>query len=156
MKGSAFALARWFQPERYANKPEDDFLREELLNELYDADVVAKAPDGSMLVRTPNGAAMVEKDVPADFLVNFDVVSHTNWTRTSFWMNTSSVEDLLARLDDLPEVEFDALFVGATRRDFDRAVAKLARDVKRLGVEFGLNPAVVLDLVKSEAEKEEK
>jgi hypothetical protein len=39
--GSAFALARWFQPERFANRPEDDYVRDEILNDLVEFDYVS-------------------------------------------------------------------------------------------------------------------
>lgn len=115
MHGSAFALARWFQPERYANRPEDDFVREEILGDLYAATTVAVHTDGTTLVRTPNGAAMVEAyDDRGAPLVRFDYVRHDRWERTAFDMNASSVRHLGDHLRTLPRVPFDELFVGAT------------------------------------------
>jgi hypothetical protein len=114
----AFDLARWFQTERYANRPEDDFVREEILNDLADAEALASGLVGGVhttLVRTPNGACMVEfRVVEGAPLVLFDYVRHDRWERTKFWMNESSVSDLLARLDSVPQKAFDDLFVGAT------------------------------------------
>jgi hypothetical protein len=111
--GSAFALARWFQPERYADRPEDDFVREEILSEVYNAEACA-VHDGTVLVRTPSGACCIEKiDADGSPLVTFDYVSNTNWTRTKFWMNASSVRDLGDRLRAVPRASFDALFVGS-------------------------------------------
>lgn len=48
--GSAFKLARWFQPERYANKPEDDFVRGEILGDLYEAEAVGITADATVFV----------------------------------------------------------------------------------------------------------
>jgi hypothetical protein len=112
--GSAFALARWFQPERFANRPEDDYVRDEILNDLYDAEAVAVRGD-TVLVRTAKGACMIEKrDVGCkSALVDFDYVSSERWERTAFWMNESSVRDLGEALRSKPRADFDAIFVGA-------------------------------------------
>lgn len=114
VQGSVFALARWFQPERFANRPEDDFVRDEILNDLYDAEAVAVCGD-TVLVRTAKGACMIEKRDAGcrSALVNFDYVSNERWERTSFWMNESSVRDLGETLRSKPRADFDAIFVGA-------------------------------------------
>lgn len=113
MNGSAFSLARWFQMERYANRPEDDFVREEILTEVYQAERVAVSGK-TVLVKTPNGACMIERrDVDGSPLVFFDYVENARWTRTNFWMNASSVRDLGERLRSVPTGDFNALFIGA-------------------------------------------
>lgn len=109
--GSVFALARWFQPERYADRPEDDFVREEVLSEVYRAEAVA-VHDGVVLVRTPSGACSIECDDERG-LVTFDYMTNASWSRTRFWMNKSSVSDLGDILRAAPRVDFDSLFVGA-------------------------------------------
>lgn len=113
LTGSAFALARWFGGEQYANGPQDDFTRERLLSSLYDGTHVACSGD-TVLVKTPLGACMIEVERHgAGKLVHFDFVNDTTWERIRFWMNASSVEDLGAHLRTLPRADFDALFVGA-------------------------------------------
>lgn len=111
LTGSTFALARWFQPEQYANRPEDDFVREDILNDLATADAVGIDASGTILVRTEGGACAIDCDETTG-LVHFDYVSNTAWTRTRFWMNAASVRDLGAALRALPRVPFDSLFVG--------------------------------------------
>lgn len=113
MNDIAFTLARWFQMERYANRPEDDFVRDEILNDLYAAEAVAVSGD-SLLVRTPNGACFVErKTVDGAPLVMFDYVWNERWERTNFWMNASSVEHLGEHLLAVPRADFDSIFAGA-------------------------------------------
>lgn len=112
LNGDAFSLARWFQPERYANRPEDDFLREEILNDLYHAQAVAVQGD-STLVRTPLGACCIEPHPQQEGLLVFDYVSNERWERTSFWMNRSSVRDLGDVLRAASRADYDAIFVGA-------------------------------------------
>jgi hypothetical protein len=110
---SAFGLARWFQTERYANRPEDDFLREEILDDLYANGQAVACQNGTVLVRTANGAAMIERrDEQGSPLVVIDYVRHDRWERTNFWMNASSVSDLGERLRALPRESFDVLFAG--------------------------------------------
>lgn len=109
---SAFTLARWFDLPRFANRPEDDEVREEVLNDLDAPLAVAVASDGSMIVRTRIGACSVEHRWVMDCsIVVFDHVQNDRWCRTRFWMNTSSVTDLLSRLLAAPRADEDALFV---------------------------------------------
>lgn len=111
MNGSAFALARWFQSSRYVNRPEDDFVREEVLAEVWNAEAVGIAEDGTVFVRTPHGACAIEKITEAQ-IVNFDYVENDRWTRTTFWMNASSVRSLGERLRSVPRESADAIFLG--------------------------------------------
>jgi hypothetical protein len=114
MSASAFELARWFQAERYANRPEDDFVRDEVLEALYQrTECVGHGKDGQMLAKTDQGMCMVEfRNVDGSPLVTFDFVSDSNWTRTSFWMNASSVDDLVNHLEQFEPVgDFDEMFV---------------------------------------------
>lgn len=118
VEGSAFALARWFAPERYVNRPEDDFVREEVLTEIWNAEAVATSREAggkvTVWVRTPNGAAAIEtRLVDESPLVVFDFVRNDRWERTNFWMNPSSVAVLGARLRNVPRVTADEIFVGA-------------------------------------------
>lgn len=123
MIGSAFSLARWFDETRYANRPEDDFIRENLLNDVENFTAVAVIDDG-FIVRTPLGAATITQVsvpvppservggvVPVN-LMNIDHVRNDQWERTGFWMNTSSVKNLLERLAAAPHVDANALFIG--------------------------------------------
>lgn len=115
--GSAFALARWFQPAHPVNGSADDEERERILNEVSNATHVAlrKTDTGEteVLVKTPGGACMIETaDSPAA-LVMFDFVEDTNWRRTKFWMNASSVATLGDKLREVPRADFNDLFFGA-------------------------------------------
>lgn len=108
---AGFTLARWFQTERFANRPEDDFVREEVLGELSQAEAVAKHGD-ELAVKTPHGVCLIEpKEVQGSKLVVFDYVEDARWTRTNFWMNASSVDGLLAELRSVRSCGFDDLFL---------------------------------------------
>lgn len=109
---TAFKLTRWFQPERYANRPEDDFVREEILNDLASPRAVAVTEDGTIFVETETGACAVERK--PNGLVTFDYVRNDRWERTAFWMNASSVTDLGDVFRAARRVTADEIFTGVT------------------------------------------
>ena len=113
LNGSSFALARWFGPVEDVNGASGDFVREEILNEVYQGTRYGVRGQ-RVIVETPNGMAIVErKEISGCPVVTFDFVRNDRWTRQQFWMNLSSVLDLSNTLRKLPRVSFDELFVGA-------------------------------------------
>lgn len=105
---AAFTLARWFTERREA----DEFLREELLGDLYGDRVVAEQ-NGKLIVRTLRQTCVIEReDYQGSPLVTFDSVANDRWQRVGFWFNLSSVEDLLAALRQEATADFDTLFLG--------------------------------------------
>lgn len=122
MNGNVFSLARWFDVTRYANRPEDEEVRDRALFDIYEFDAVGELPRDAItlehfIVRTPRGAAIVKRVTEYANLVGvdltvFDYVRNDRWERTSFWFNTRSVSNLLDKLGDAEYVDPDALFVG--------------------------------------------
>ena len=111
--GSSFDLARWFALPEDASGKEDDEVRERVLSDAYGASKVAYA-EGLVMAKTPTGAVMLEKEeVDGAKLVWVDSVEDLRWKRVRFWMNESSVRDLLAHLEGLPQVAFEEIFMGA-------------------------------------------
>lgn len=126
MRGNPFGLARWFDEARYANAPEDNYIRENVLNDIENFEAVGElsldAPTTlkHYIVRTPLGAATIQhvttyEDYNDVDLVVFDHVRNDRWERIDFWFNASSVSDLLDRLEAAPHVNADSLFIGGTR-----------------------------------------
>jgi hypothetical protein len=109
---SAFDLARWFTIPEDASGAGDDFIREDILGDLYANARAVGIHEGTVLVETERGMAMIERD-PRDIVV-FDYVENDRWRRVRFWMNASSVRDLGERLRALPRRPFDEMFTGAT------------------------------------------
>lgn len=111
----SFSLARWFTESVNADKPEYEFLREELLQEeVYKATHVGVSKD-KVIVKTPHGVAMVElKTVKGCKLMVFDFVRDDKWERYNFWYNLSSVKDLGDYFRTLPRVSFNDLFLYGT------------------------------------------
>lgn len=109
--GSVAALVRWFDP---STKEADEFEREDLLRDVYQASAVATNEDG-LLVKTPLGQCMIERvsefagyqDVD---ITRFHHVRDDRMEARTFWYNTSSVEDLMQRLQRVPVVSFEDLF----------------------------------------------
>lgn len=112
----AFALARWFTPARdISGCGMDEFLREELLGDLYGDRVVAHK-DEELLVLTARQTVQIRHlETRGAKLVMFDSVANDKWEHVSFWFNLSSVADLLKALEmeARPEADaFDTLFLG--------------------------------------------
>lgn len=99
-------------PIKFADGPADDFLREELLNDVYLASAVAVNADRLVLAKTPRGCCVmrVTSERGAE-IVMFDHLAGDQ--RVSFWMNKSSVRDLGDHLRKLPRVAWSALIVEA-------------------------------------------
>ena len=101
-------LARWFTAPDVCNKPEDDDVREGLLEAIYAAHHVAVA-DSDVLVAAPRVRAFLTRfDREGVPLVGFDVVVEEvvdlPWEgggiapgRYAFWMNVDAVNDLERR-----------------------------------------------------------
>jgi hypothetical protein len=114
LKGNAHSLAQWFMMPADCNRPQDDEVREKVLNEVYSFQAYAVNGD-SVLLKTPNGRVMcTSKTVKGCPIVEFDWVPTGMWVRQSFWMNKSSVNDLGTKLRASPEKRrsFDELFVN--------------------------------------------
>jgi hypothetical protein len=113
MSGSAFALTRWFDEAKDASGPEDDAIRESILNDCYEATAVAYQGE-VVLVKTPKGAVMLTaENRGAAHLIWFDAVEDERWTRTRFWMNARSVSGLGEWLEKRPRASFGEIFLGA-------------------------------------------
>lgn len=116
------ALAAWFDIPKDANKAEQDFVREGILNEVYQYSKfgVSICDDKEVIiVETPKGRAIIEQEtIQGCKLVWFDYVEKRIWSRIRFWMNLSSVEDLIHKIksDCKKKVEFDTIFINECTR----------------------------------------
>jgi hypothetical protein len=109
---SGFTLARWFQRETMANRPEDDFVREEVLSEVYRASAVGVTRSKTVFVRTPSGVCAIErKNIQGSPMLEFDFVENERWQRTMFWMNLSSLPGLGDYLRSVQRVDPNELFL---------------------------------------------
>lgn len=96
--GSADAIVAWFRMPICASGPCDDFIREEVLGLAYQFDKWAIDKETTIL-RTPEGRILVKKEVVQGCnLVWFDFVRNKEHKRFRFWMNESSVADLLHKI----------------------------------------------------------
>lgn len=94
-------LERWCRLDIvHANAPEQDSIREHVLADLYDADVVCIAGD-EIAVHTPNGRALLHTGQQA---VNVEYVRVHTTHRVRFWMNYASVEELVATLRNIAKL----------------------------------------------------
>jgi hypothetical protein len=112
MNGNPYRLAQWFQIPEDRSGPADDFVREEILSEVYRFTEYAIS-DRAVIFRTPHGRAIAEaRDNGGCPIVDFDYVPDDRVIRLRFWMNASSVADLGERLRAQPEKRrtFDELF----------------------------------------------
>lgn len=83
-----------------ASGPEDDFLREEILNHLMSPHGV-RYEDDHVVVDVSNGIVLIRPH-PTEHVVIFDYVDDLH-KRTNFWMNTHSVGIVLATLNRFKE-----------------------------------------------------
>lgn len=113
MPGSIHALAKWFQMSVDKSGSEDDFAREEVIDNVMKATHWGEEKD-YFIFRSAEGRVIVEQgNQDGTPLVFFDFVARKTTTRLRFWMNKSSVEELLERAKARAiKVPFETLFIN--------------------------------------------
>jgi hypothetical protein len=105
-----FTLARWFTTPRVVNRPEDESVREEVLNDIAQA-TSHGVHDRIIVVRTPRGVAVLElSTINGAHVVFVDYVQDDTPGRLEFWMNASSLGPIYQRVLAQPCVPFDQIF----------------------------------------------
>jgi len=107
----AYDLAAWFDIPQDASGPAGDFLREEILCDLYKVQAWA-CEDGLVLIQGEHWRAVLETaDVDGVPIVWIDAVKKEQWRRVRFWVNKHSVADLGNLLRSKPgqKVDFTTL-----------------------------------------------
>lgn len=113
---AGFTLARWFGGQTDVSGADDDTFREAVLGQVHQAEAYAEH-DGTAIVKTPDGVCMIEYDETygkrgqPGCLVIFDYVEDQRWVRYRFWMNESSVADLMEDAKALQRADFEELFI---------------------------------------------
>jgi hypothetical protein len=108
------SLAAWFDIPMEASGPNDDEAREAVLMEASKATAYSEEA-GTVLFDCPRGRVLFSyapgtPDKDDEPIVTFiDYVEKGRWARIRFWMNTSSIRDLLERRRSLPRVDFTQL-----------------------------------------------
>ncbi len=107
-------MAQWFTPAVDISNEQGDFLREDLLGDIYQFTAFGVQKD-KIIVHTPGGRCIIEKKVERGCpLVWFDYVVNDRWTHYKFWFNEATVKDLGDAFRKHPEKrkEFDWLFIN--------------------------------------------
>lgn len=114
LTGSSFKLAQWFTPAVDISNEQGEFLREDLINDVYQFTAFG-VKEGSIIVHTPGGRCIIEKKMEGkSSLVWFDYVVNGRWTHYKFWFNESSVKDLgnLFRKSPQKRKDYDWLYIN--------------------------------------------
>ena len=115
LTGSSFSLAQWFTPAVDISNDQGEFLREDLINDVYQFTAFGVSKTGQVIVHTPDGRCIIEKKTERGCsLVWFDYVVNGRWTHYKFWFNESSVKDLgdLFRKSPEKRKDFDWLYIN--------------------------------------------
>jgi hypothetical protein len=116
MSGTMNSLAVWFQEPIKADGPEDDYVRDDVLNEV--TDYVWWARSSPMVngkaqyaVLTRGGRCLIDR---GERLVEFTWNRHSETVIYSFWMNLYSVMDIFEKFkkDPVNEAKYDDIFTG--------------------------------------------
>lgn len=111
---NAHSLAAWFDIPIDRSGPHDDEAREAVLMEASKAVAYAEQDD-TILFACPDGRALfyhvpgVPESDGTPIITVVDYVEKGRWGRVRFWMNTSSIRDLLEKRKSLPQVDFTQL-----------------------------------------------
>lgn len=111
----AMSLATWFTIPVDKSGPNDDEVRETILMEVSKATAYAEE-NGAVLFDCATGRVLFYHLAGTPLLdgepmiTTVDYVEKGRWARTRFWMNTSSVRDLVENRKNLPRVDFTQLF----------------------------------------------
>lgn len=90
---------------RSLSGPEDEFLREDILDDVSKATACA-VRDGQVIARTPRGACVIRKEAiggwPVVVFDHVELIETGPFGRRTFWMNASSAAPIGERLRGLP------------------------------------------------------
>lgn len=113
MSGTSTLLSGWFAAPEMANGPEQDHIRDDILEKCFKCTAWAARGD-AVIMRVDGGVVVAQVDQPLKDLVKFDYNQFPQIRRVQFWMNKSSVKDLGDHLRTLPllRVDFDSLFLS--------------------------------------------
>lgn len=104
---------KWYSRPISKNGPEDDFVRDRILMQVYQAIEVAYADDKSIITRCFEGRCIVKEEMQQGCpIVTFNWVSDKDDEHVTFWMNKSSVQDLFMIFRRIPEGDFEDIFSG--------------------------------------------
>jgi hypothetical protein len=108
-------LSTWFTVPIDKSGPNDDEVRETILMEVSKATAYAEengavlfdCATGRALFHHLSGTPLLDRE---PMITTVEYVEKGRWLRTRFWMNTSSVRDLMENRKNLPMVDFEDLF----------------------------------------------
>ena len=112
---NVFSIAQWYTQPHWINESHQDYLREEILDKISKCKEFGRKDD-SIIVRVSDGRVLIEKNIvngcPLRF---FAFLKNDSWARSDFWMNESSVKELIEHIINCKEkeVKFDSIFGDA-------------------------------------------
>ena len=97
-------MAQLFLREEDLSGPHQDVEREEILNKI-ESGVAVSIDDETAIVMCTEGRVIIDVSID-DRLVYFTWLPRDRAIKQRFWMNASSVEDLVTKAMGLPKIDF--------------------------------------------------